>query len=94
MFSDSDLVAVVVHRGRAALVGPDLRVVGSVAEIASAMVAAESASRPRWVWWSARYAGQLGSAVGSPLARAWDLAEAHRVLHGGWKAEPVAASVK
>ncbi|MEO7268451.1 MAG: DNA polymerase, partial [Knoellia sp.] len=83
-----DLVAVVVHRGRAALVGGDLRVVGSVAEVASAMVASESTSRPRWVWWSAAYAGELVAAAGSPLARVWDLAEAHRIVHGGWKAEP------
>lgn len=83
-----DLVAVVVHRGRAALVGADVRVVGTVAEIASAMVTSESTSRPRWVWWSAAYAGELVAAAGSPLARVWDLAEAHRILHGGWKAEP------
>jgi DNA polymerase-1 len=86
--TDVDLVAVVVHRGRAALVGADTRLAGPVPEVAAAMVTAASTSRPRFVWWSARYAGQLVAAAGSPLARVWDLAEAHRILHGGWKAEP------
>lgn len=84
----ADLVAAVVHDGRAALVGADVRRVGSVAEIVSEMVTFASTSRPRWVWWSARYAGELVAASNSPLARVWDLAEAHRILHGGWKAEP------
>ncbi|KGN36311.1 DNA polymerase [Knoellia subterranea] len=84
----ADLVAAVVHDGRAALVGTGRRATGRVTDVAREMAAWESASRPRWVWWSARYAGELAAAVGSPLARAWDLAEAHRILHGGWKAEP------
>ncbi|KGN29870.1 DNA polymerase I [Knoellia sinensis KCTC 19936] len=84
----ADLVAAVVHDGRAALVGSDVRVVGSVAEVASEMARLEGSSRPRWVWWSVRYAGELVAAVRSPLSRGWDLAEAHRILHGGWKAEP------
>ena len=84
----ADLVAAVVHGGRAALVGADVRSVGPVADVAAQMAALAAGAGPRWVWWSARYAGELVSAVGSPLARAWDLAEAHRVLHGGWKAEP------
>lgn len=84
----ADLVAAVVHGGRAALVGADVRVVGPVADVASQMATVGAGSGPRWVWWSARYAAELVCAVGSPLARAWDLAEAHRVLHGGWKAEP------
>lgn len=84
----ADLVAAVVHRGRAALVGADLRVVGPVADVASEVARIERESRPRWVWWSARYAVPLAAAPGSPIARAWDLAEGHRILHGGWKAEP------
>ena len=86
--TDVDLVAVVVHRGRAALVGAGARLAGSVTDVASAMVTAASTSRPRFVWWSARYAGELVAAADAPLARVWDLAEAHRILHGGWKAEP------
>ena len=84
----ADLVAAVVHGGRAALVGDGVRLVGSLPDMAREMAGLESASRPRWVWWSARYAGELASALGSPIARAWDLAEAHRILHGGWNAEP------
>ncbi|MDC5697526.1 DNA polymerase [Intrasporangium calvum] len=43
---------------------------------------------PRWVVWSA--ADALGDVVaaGVDLPRTWDLAEAHRLLHGGWWATP------
>lgn len=84
----ADLVAAVLHGGRAALVGTDVHVVGPVEQVAGQMATLAAGAAPRWVWWSARYAGPLVSAAGAPLARAWDLAEAHRVLHGGWKAEP------
>ncbi|GGB88726.1 DNA polymerase I [Knoellia flava TL1] len=84
----ADLVAAVVHGGRAALVGDRVRTVGPVGDVARELAVIETSSRPRWVWWSARYAGPLVSAAGAPLARAWDLAEAHRILHGGWNAEP------
>ncbi|WP_404383465.1 DNA polymerase [Knoellia locipacati] len=84
----ADLVAAVVHGGRAALLGADVRVVGSLEDVARELSGVETASRPRWVWWSARYAGELASAAATPIARAWDLAEAHRILHGGWNAEP------
>ncbi|WP_409483290.1 DNA polymerase [Arsenicicoccus dermatophilus] len=48
----------------------------------------EQEHRPRWVWWQTREdAGPL-VARGVRLARCWDLAEVHRVLCGGHRADP------
>jgi DNA polymerase family A len=46
----------------------------------------ESTIGPRWVWWSAPSVGAVLGAV--PIARAFDLAAVHRLLHGGWRADP------
>jgi DNA polymerase family A len=46
----------------------------------------EAADGPRWVWWSAAATSVVLTAV--PVARAFDLAAVHRLLHGGWRAEP------
>lgn len=54
----------------------------------SAVVAAIDAElRPRWVVWSGDTAGTL-IARGVRIATCWDLAAAHRLLFGGWRAEP------
>ncbi|NHA66809.1 DNA polymerase I [Phycicoccus sp. CMS6Z-2] len=50
----------------------------------------EEAHAPRWVLWSAADAVEV-VAAGIPLARAWDVAETHRLLHGGWEAGPALA---
>ncbi len=42
----------------------------------------------RWVTWSAEAIAALVVADGSTLDRTWDLAEVHRLLHGGWAADP------
>ncbi|MDO5712127.1 MAG: DNA polymerase [Micrococcales bacterium] len=72
---------------RVAIVGPDTR---SVLDLPDACRLAErlEARRPRWVWWSATQA--LGPLVGAGIrpARAWDVAEAHRLLCGGWATTP------
>ncbi|SDO80014.1 DNA polymerase-1 [Pedococcus dokdonensis] len=91
--------------GRAALVGdaPDARpeggalgtsgpeAVGPVAELARRAAELEAAGDVRWVWWSAGAdaAALAGAAV--PVARCWDVAEAHRLLAGGWEATPQVA---
>ncbi|MDQ2958585.1 MAG: hypothetical protein M3Y42_16690, partial [Actinomycetota bacterium] len=54
-----------------------------VAQIA----AIEAELRPRWVWWSADTALQLARA-GVRVATCWDLVAVHRLLFGGWRAEP------
>ncbi len=46
----------------------------------------ESTTGPRWVWWSAPAVDAVLSDVA--IARAFDLAAVHRLLHGGWRAEP------
>ncbi|MEO9238672.1 MAG: DNA polymerase I, partial [Jatrophihabitantaceae bacterium] len=47
----------------------------------------EAELRPRWVWWSPTTAQQLTRA-GLRVATCWDLAAVHRLLFGGWRAEP------
>ncbi len=46
----------------------------------------EAATGPRWVWWSAPAVTAVLTDVA--IARAFDLAAVHRLLHGGWRAEP------
>ena len=46
----------------------------------------EASLGPRWVWWSAPSVAAVLGAV--PIARCWDLAAVHRLLHGGWRGEP------
>jgi DNA polymerase-1 len=47
----------------------------------------EDALRPRWVWWSNETARPLISA-GVRVATCWDIAAVHRLLFGGWRADP------
>ena len=58
-------------------------VVGAAAGLAQA----DAELRPRWVLWSGQSAGQL-AAAGVRLATCWDIAAAHRLLFGGWRADP------
>ncbi len=58
------------------------------AEDAMAVVGlVEGALRPRWVWWSSETAAPFISA-GVPVATCWDIAAVHRLLFGGWRADP------
>ncbi|HEU5240651.1 MAG TPA: DNA polymerase [Ornithinibacter sp.] len=57
-----------------------------LAEAVDAARALEAELSPRWVWWSAEDAAAPLVAAGVAVARAWDVAEAHRLLHGGWSA--------
>ena len=43
---------------------------------------------PRWVVWSAASTLREVVTVGVEVSRTWDLAEAHRLIHGGWWATP------
>ncbi len=47
----------------------------------------EEALRPRWVWWSSETAVPLIRA-GVRVATCWDIAAVHRLLFGGWRADP------
>ncbi len=48
---------------------------------------ADEALRPRWAVWSGQTAARLAG-HGVRLATCWDIAAAHRVLFGGWRADP------
>ena len=68
--------------------GPGLDEWWPIAEVASQVARIGSARGTRWVIWSASSTlrGVLDRGVAVP--RTWDLAEAHRLLHGGWWATP------
>lgn len=75
----------------AVVLAPDGRVTlatahGAVTGDAADVRRLEAACAPRWVWWSAASVAPLLTAV--PVGRAWDLAAVHRLLHGGWRADP------
>lgn len=84
-------VAVVVRAGRIGLVGDGIAAVLPVSEAAGRVAALEATATPRWVWWSAAESAAPLAAAGVRPARAWDIAEAHRLLHGGWRADPGSA---
>ena len=66
-------------------IGADLFTVAG-ADAARAVAAADEALRPRWVCWSVDTA-QVLVAEGVRLATCWDVAVAHRLLYGGWRAD-------
>jgi DNA polymerase I len=88
-FASGDLVALVV--------GPDLQWAVSVpGEVRSVSMAGDGVGPirlieqvvcPRWVCWSGDTAAGL-LAGGVRVARCWDIAAVHRMLFGGWRAEP------
>jgi DNA polymerase-1 len=71
-----------------AVLHDDRCVVLPVADLPAEVARLEDATRPRWVWWSASGDASPVVAAGVHLARSWDVAEAHRLLHGGWDASP------
>jgi len=73
---------------QAALLHGDGCRVGPADELVADAARLEATLRPRWVWWSAEVDAAPLVEAGVPLTRAWDVAEAHRLLHGGWAAEP------
>lgn len=81
---------VVAPDGRAALVSPEGRrpEVGPLAAVVRRAAELESAGDVRWVWWSAGSDARALAQAAIPVARCWDVAEAHRLLVGGWAASP------
>jgi len=57
------------------------------AGLAAAVGRADEALRPRWAVWSGQTAAHL-VADGVRLATCWDVTAAHRLLFGGWRADP------
>ncbi|MGX7678113.1 DNA polymerase [Jatrophihabitans sp. DSM 45814] len=63
----------------------------TTADPIAAIGAIENRFRPRWIWWSndtpKALAGPAGE-LGVRLATCWDLSAVHRLLFGGWRADP------
>ena len=57
------------------------------AGLAAEVGRADEALRPRWVVWSGQTAARLAG-DGVRLATCWDISAAHRLLFGGWRADP------
>jgi DNA polymerase I len=79
-----DLVGLAV--GPDGTVGVGLAGAGLTASV-SEVAQADEALRPRWVTWSQDTAQQL-VASGTRLAMCWDVAAVHRLMFGGWRADP------
>jgi len=54
---------------------------------AAAVARLEAEFRPRWVWWSQQTPLELARA-GVRVATCWDLVAVHRLIFGGWRADP------
>jgi DNA polymerase I len=74
--------------GRAALLGAGHRRVGPLEDVVAEAARIERERAPRWVWWEAATDAAPLSAARVPVARCWDVAEAHRLIVGGWEAGP------
>jgi DNA polymerase I len=77
----SDALALASDQGTWVISGADpVATVTTIAEV-------EAEFRPRWVWWTSEgWEPVLRS--GLRVATCWDLAAVHRLLFGGWRAEP------
>ncbi len=86
--SGAPLVALVVGPQGAYAVGPGIDEPWPLVEVGQRFASASARLAPRWVVWSA--ASTLRGVVGAgvDVARTWDLAETHRIIHGGWAATP------
>ncbi|MCB0960172.1 MAG: hypothetical protein KDB04_11705 [Acidimicrobiales bacterium] len=63
---------------------------GSPAAAAEQVAEIERTEGPRWAMWSQDSARELLE-LGVEVARSWDVAAVHRVLFGGWRADPARA---
>ncbi|HEY3877458.1 MAG TPA: DNA polymerase [Trebonia sp.] len=75
--------------GEAGTVAPGRLATRPVELVATAadVAAAEEQVRPRWTVWSQHTARALAG-HGVRLATCWDIAAVHRLLYGGWRADP------
>jgi DNA polymerase-1 len=82
-----ELIALAVAGGRATLAHRAGPVAAEAVWTVDAdeLVAIEAELRPRWVWWSKHTPAAL---LPLRLATCWDLAAVHRLLFGGWTADP------
>jgi DNA polymerase-1 len=81
-----DLVGLAVSPDGTVAVSTDAVAAGWVGS-AGELGVADDAVRPRWVTWSQEDAQRL-VARGVRLSTCWDVAAVHRLLFGGWRADP------
>ena len=81
-----DLVGLAVSPDGTVAVSTDAVAVGWVGDVGELGIADEEV-RPRWVTWSQEDAQRL-VARGMRLSTCWDVAAVHRLLFGGWRADP------
>ncbi|MBO0806185.1 MAG: hypothetical protein J2P25_24320 [Nocardiopsaceae bacterium] len=81
-----ELLGIAVAPDGTVAVSPEGDLPGKVTTIAEAL-AYDRAVRPRWVTWSQETAQRLVSG-GARVARCWDIAAVHRMIFGGWRADP------
>jgi DNA polymerase-1 len=81
-------VALVVGGGQAYVLGPGVDEAWPATELPRRFAALSDRLDPRWVVWSAESTLRGVVAARVDVSRTWDLAEAHRLLHGGWWATP------
>jgi DNA polymerase-1 len=89
----SDLVALVVAAGVGlglAAASGKLVVPCACADPAAVIAVIEEAIQPRWVTWSSDTLTSVIEA-GVGMSAGWDIAAVHRLLFGGWHAEPAMA---
>lgn len=72
---------------RAALALPGATLELTTAEVVAVLRLLDTELRPRWVEWSMQTASTL-TRHGLRLSTCWDLAAVHRLLVGGWSADP------
>ena len=84
------VLPLVVVGGRAAVVPREPGgsvVVGDLATVVRRAAELEVQQHPRWLVASAAEALRPLVAAGVRVQRCWDVAEVHRLLHGGWRAD-------
>ena len=80
------LLALTISPSGAALAAAGLTLTG-VEPTVGVVAAIDAALRPRWVVWSSETVAALVDA-GVRVSTSWDVAAVHRVLFGGWRADP------
>ncbi len=82
----SELVPLVVVGERAAYLRHGMPCAGDASDVLAEAARLQEGTHPRWAVPSAAASLRELVDAGVTLTRTWDLAEAHRLLHGGWAA--------
>jgi DNA polymerase-1 len=85
-----DMVALTVAPGLGMAMAsstPEVSLARAVEDPSAVVALVEEALRPRWVLWSSDTATTLLRA-GVRVATCWDIAAVHRLIFGGWRADP------